>query len=74
MEEQDNIIRTEIKIADLNHGMIVERDVELITVSRKHINYNYLTDTYTFQGDAYRQTITRVQWKVPIKNGYRITD
>lgn len=63
-----NLVRTEINIQDLEHGMTVEYNGELITVSRKDIKYNDLFG-YSFRGNGQHKTLTRVQFQVPTLRG-----
>lgn len=63
-----NLVKTTINISDLQQGMTVEFDGQLITVSRKDINYNELFG-YSFKGDCSSKTITRVQFAVQTANG-----
>lgn len=62
-----NLVKTTIQISDLSTGMTVEHNGELKTVGN-----NSLTRTHhgvAFDGDASSKTITRVQFRVPTKNG-----
>ena len=63
-----NLVKTTISISDLQQGMTVEFNGQLITVSRKDIVYNELFG-YSFRGDCSKKTITRVQFEVPTANG-----
>lgn len=67
-----NIIRSEIRISDLQQGMTVEKNGHLITVSKKHITFDSLFGRYCFQGDGSKEFITRVQFKVPTAYGFRL--
>jgi hypothetical protein len=64
----DNLVKTTINIWDLQQGMTVEHNGELITVSNKDIKHNELFG-YSFRGDCSKKTITRVQFIVPTLKG-----
>lgn len=70
--ESINIVRSDIRISDLQQGMTVEKDGNLITVSKKHITFDSLFCRYCFQGDGSKEFITRVQFKVPTAYGFRL--
>lgn len=64
-----NLVKTQILISDLQHGMTVEYNNQLLTVSKKDISYNNLFGRYSFRGDMSKQKITRVQFAVPTAFG-----
>ena len=66
-----NLVRTIVNISDLEQGMTVELNGQLITVSRKDINKNDLFG-YSFRGDFSKKTITRVQFAVPTAYGLQL--
>ena len=72
VEEQNNIIRSEIEIKDLLQGMTVEVNGKFITVSIKHITFDSFFGRYCFQGDGSKDKITRIQFKVPTAYGFRL--
>ena len=63
-----NLVKTQIKISQLEQGMTVEYNNQILTVSKKDISYNELFG-YSFKGDMSKQEITRVQFSVPTING-----
>jgi len=65
-----NLVRTIVKISDLEQGMTVEFNGEIITVSRKDITKNDFG--YSFRGDGSKKTITRVQFAVPTTYGVQL--
>lgn len=65
-----NLVRTIVKISDLEQGMTVEFNGEIITVSRKDITKNDFG--YSFRGDSSKKTITRVQFAVPTTYGVQL--
>lgn len=67
----NNIIKTTINISDLKQGMTVEYCGRLITVSKNDIRFNDLFG-YSFKGDGSKQTITRIQFAVPVSFGIDI--
>ena len=64
----DNILRTTINISALEQGMTVEHNGKIYTVSRNDIKYDHLFG-YSYRGDFYKQTITRIQFVVPTAFG-----
>ena len=70
--EVSNIVRSEIRISDLQQGMTVEKDGNLMTVSKKHITFDPLFGRYCFQGDGSKEFITRIQFKVLTAYGFRL--
>ena len=70
--EESNIVRSEIRISDLEQGMTVEKNGSLITVSKKHLTFDSLFGRYCVQGDGSKEFITRVQFKVPTAFGFRL--
>lgn len=67
----DNIIKTDIRIADIKQGMIIEQNDKFYTVSKNDVKYCELLG-YSFKGDSSKKVLKRIQFKVPILNGYRI--
>ena len=67
----ENILRTKINICDLEQGMTVEHNGNLVTVSRNDIKFNELFG-YSFRGDGSSQTATRVQFIVKTDFGVNI--
>ena len=63
----DNIVRTQIPIADLKAGMTVEYDGEIRTVCKKDISYGFMGHTYL--GNASQKQITLIQFAVPTAFG-----
>jgi len=63
-----NLVRTTINILDLQQGMTVDYNGQLITVSKNDITKNDLFG-YSFIGDSSKKTITRVQFAVPTAFG-----
>lgn len=70
--EASNIVRSEIRISELQQGMTVEKNWHLITVSKKHITFDSLFGRYCFQGDGSKEFITRVKFKVQTASGFRL--
>lgn len=68
---QSNIIRTTINKSELQVGMTVELNGELITVGKRDLSYCSFMG-YSFRGSVYPKTITRVQFKVPTGNFVRV--
>ena len=66
-----NLVKTKINISDLQVGMTVELNNELITVGRNDIKRNEFFGV-SFRGDASKKTITRVQFAVPTAFGIQI--
>jgi endonuclease III len=62
-----NLIKTIISVSDLRQGMTVEIDGNLKTVSLNKIKQNYIYD-----GQRYKDGITRVQFVVPTAFGVRV--
>jgi hypothetical protein len=62
-----NIVRTRIKISELEHGMTVEFNGEILTVSRKDIKKN--EHGLSYRGDSRQKEITRIQYLVPTAFG-----
>ena len=62
-----NIIRSQIRIANLKPGMIVEYENQFITVSNRDIQKGFLG--YSFRGDASKKFITRIQFAVLTSTG-----
>lgn len=60
----NNLVKTTINISDLQQGMTVEYNGELLTVSNKDIKHNELFG-YSFRGDCSKKTITRIEFAVP---------
>lgn len=67
----DNIIKTYIRIADIKQGMTIEQNDKFYTVSKHDIKYCEFLG-HSFKGDSSKKVLKRVQFKVPILNGYRI--
>ena len=69
IRDQNNLVRSQIHIADLRTGMTVEVNGELITVNVKdHVSRcNWMGRS--FQGDASKTHITQVQFAVPTAFG-----
>lgn len=67
----DNIIRTTINKSELTIGMTVELDGHTYTVDKQSLSYCAFMG-HSFRGSVYPRTITRIKWKVPTINGYRI--
>ena len=66
-----NIIKSDILISELKQGMTIEKDGNLITVSKKDITFDTLFGRYCFKGDGSKKYITRIQFIVPTLNGFR---
>lgn len=64
----NNLVKTQIKISELEQGMTVEYNNQLITVSKSDIKFNELFG-YSFRGDSTKREITRVQFAVPTNLG-----
>ena len=62
-----NLVRTTIKISDLEIGMTVELYGQLITVGKNDVYKNEFG--IAFRGSSANKTITRVQFKVPTNLG-----
>ena len=74
MENQElrsNLLKSQILISDLEQGMTVEHNGELVTVSKKYIGYNDLFG-YSFRGDFSNKYLTRIQFLVPTLFGISI--
>jgi len=69
IRDQNNLVRTQIHIADLQTGMTVEIGDEFKTVNVKdHVSRcNWMG--WSFQGDASKTHLTRVQFAVPTAFG-----
>ena len=67
LEEQSNIVRTKIPISELEPGMTVEYNGEIITVGKRDLSNGFMGAA--FRGDASKKTITRIQYKVPTAHG-----
>lgn len=63
-----NIVRTQINLSDLSAGNTVEYKDEILTVSKNDIKYDSFMG-YSFRGDASKQQITKIQFKVPTNKG-----
>ncbi len=68
LKEQSNIVRTAIPVSELEPGMTVEYEGEILTVNKNDIKKSFMG--YSFRGDASKKTITRIQYKVPTANGF----
>lgn len=66
-----NIIKTDIRIANIKQGMIIEQNDKFYTVSKHDVKYCELLG-YSFKGDSSKKVLKRIQFKVPVLNGYRI--
>ena len=65
------MIKTDIRIADIKQGMTIEQNGNFYTASKYDVKYcNFLG--YSFRGDSSKKVLKRVQFKVPVLNGYRI--
>lgn len=61
-------IETVVSVSDLTKGMMIKsKDGFIRTVSTDKIKPNYIYD-----GERYKSGITRIQFKVPTANGFRI--
>lgn len=63
-----NLVKTQIKISELEVGMTVEVNGQLITVSKNDVYRNEFG--YGFRGDSSKKTVTRVQFQVPTNSGF----
>jgi len=63
-----NLVKTVINISDLEVGMTVEKDGELLTVSKNCVTHCELFG-WGFRGDRSKQKITRVEFLVPTNKG-----
>lgn len=61
------IIKTVISVSDLQQGMTIEVGGKMQTVARSKVGQNYIYD-----GQRYKNGITRVQFVVPTAYGVRI--
>ena len=64
------MIRKLIKVSDLKNGYTVEIDGKIETVGAKYLKLCSFMG-WTYKGDPFREGITRVVFKVPIKGGFR---
>lgn len=62
-----NIIKTKIAVSDLQTGMTIEVGGNLKTVDSRKVKPNYMYD-----GQRYKDGVTRVQFVVPTAHGVRI--
>lgn len=67
----NNIIKTDIRITDIKQGMIIEHNNEFYTVCKNDVKYCEFLG-YSFKGNSSKKVLKRIQFKVPILNGYRI--
>jgi len=67
----DNIIKTDIRIADIKQGMIIEQNDNFYTVSKNDVKYCEFLG-YSFKGDSSKKVLKRIQFKVPTLTGYRL--
>ena len=67
LNKMSNIVRTKINISELEHGMTVEFNGEILTVSRKDIKTN--EHGLSYRGDSRQKEITRIQYLVPTAFG-----
>ena len=67
----NNIIKTDIRIADIKKGMIIEQNDKFYTVSKNDVKYCEFLG-YSFRGDSSKKILKRIQFKVPTSNGYRL--
>lgn len=63
----NNIVKTTIAVSDLQQGMTVEVDGHLKTVDVRKVKPNYIYD-----GQRYRDGITRVQFAVQTASGIQL--
>lgn len=64
------IVRELIKVSDLKKGYTVEVDGRLETVIIRYVKHCSFMG-WTYKGDPFREGITRVVFKVPIRGGFR---
>lgn len=67
----DNIIKTDIRIADIKQGMTIEQNDKFYTVSKKDVKYCEFLG-FSFKGDSSKKVLKRIQFKVPTLTGYRL--
>jgi len=65
----NNVVRTQIEIAQLSIGMTVELDGIFYTVGKGDVKFNDLFGRHSFRGDMSKTTITRIQFAVPTAFG-----
>lgn len=63
------IIRKLIHLSELKRGHTVEIDGKMETVIASRINKGFMG--WTYSGQQFRNGITRVIFRVPIKDGFR---
>ena len=66
-----NIIKTDIRIADIKQGMTIEQNDKFYTVSKNDVKYCKFLG-YSFRGDSSKKVLKRIQFKVPTLTGFRI--
>jgi len=69
IRDQNNLVRTQVHIADLEAGMTVEVNGEFKTVNVKdHVSHSDFMG-WCFQGDASKKYLTRVQFAIHLHTG-----
>ena len=63
------IIRVVIHLSELKRGHTVEIDGKTETVNASRISEGFMG--WTYNGQQFRNGITRVIFKVPVKDGFR---
>ena len=63
-----NIVRTKIDIADVRVGMTIEHEGHMVTVSKGNLPSRGFCG-FSFEGDASKQELTRIQFAVPTAFG-----
>lgn len=64
------MVRELIQVSDLKKGYTVEVDGKLETVGINYLKHCSFMG-WTYKGNPFREGITRVVFKVPIKGGFR---
>lgn len=68
-DRKTEIIRQIIPLSELKSGHTVEIDGKMETVIGKRISKSFMG--WTYNGQQFRNGITRIIFKVPVKDGYR---
>lgn len=66
-EQQANMVKTTIPISQLETGMTVEYNGEILTVGKNDVKKGFMG--YSFRGDASKKNITRIQYRIKTANG-----